>query len=114
MTDEILVEKSEGVATVTFNRADQRNAIEYKGWLELRRIAIELERNADVRVVVFTGAGEKAFSAGADIKDFELYRSNSKIAEVYAAVFDGAMNEVDYLHDSGLLCRGRLRILYGH
>jgi enoyl-CoA hydratase/carnithine racemase len=95
LTDEILVEKSDGVATVTFNRPGQRNAIEYKGWLELKRIAIELERDADVRVVVFTGAGEKAFSAGADIKDFELYRSNSKIAEVYAAAFDGAMGEVE-------------------
>jgi len=46
LTDEILVKQSEGDATVTFNRAYQRNAIEYKRWLELRRIAIELERDA--------------------------------------------------------------------
>ena len=78
--DDILVEQDGSVATVTFNRPTQRNAISYAGWLDLRRIAIELERDDSIRVVVFTGAGDRAFSAGADIKDFEQYRINSQIA----------------------------------
>lgn len=92
---DILVEREGSVATVTFNRPTQRNAISYAGWLELRRIAIELERDNSVRVVVFTGAGDRAFSAGADIKDFEQYRINSQIAKVYADAFDGAMDAVE-------------------
>ena len=92
---DILVERDGAVATVIFNRPTQRNAVSYAGWLELRRIAIELERDADTRVVVFTGAGERAFSAGADIKDFEQYRINSQIAKVYADAFDGAMDAVE-------------------
>ena len=93
--DGILVERDGSVATVTFNRPSQRNAISYAGWLELQRIAIELERDDSVRVVVFTGAGDRAFSAGADIKDFEQYRINSQIAKVYADAFDGAMDAVE-------------------
>ena len=93
--DDILVERDGSVATVTFNRPTQRNAISYAGWLELQRIAIDLERDNSVRVVVFTGAGDRAFSAGADIKDFEQYRINSQIAKVYAAAFDGAMDAVE-------------------
>ncbi|MDE2686203.1 MAG: enoyl-CoA hydratase-related protein [Chloroflexota bacterium] len=93
--NDILVEHDGGVATVIFNRPTQRNAISYAGWLELQRIAIDLERDDSVRVVVFTGAGDRAFSAGADIKDFEQYRINSQIAKVYAAAFDGAMDAVE-------------------
>ena len=95
MANDILVERDGSVATVIFNRPDQRNAISYAGWLELRRIAMELERDDGVRVVVLAGAGDRAFSAGADIKDFERYRSNSRIAEVYADAFDGAMDTIE-------------------
>ncbi len=95
MSDDILLDRTDGIATVTFNRPDQRNAIDYHGWLELRRIAIDLDRDDSVRVVVFTGAGDRAFSAGADIKDFESYRDNSEKAQVYAEAFDGAMDAIE-------------------
>ncbi len=95
MTEDILVSAQDGIATVTFNRPRQRNAISYHGWLELRRIAMVLNRDTSVRVVVFTGAGDDAFSAGADIKDFENYRDNSENAVVYAEAFDGAMDAIE-------------------
>ena len=95
MPDDILLDRTDGIATVTFNRPDQRNAIDYHGWLALRRIAIDLDRDDSVRVVVFTGAGDRAFSAGADIKDFESYRDNSRKAQVYAEAFDGAMDAIE-------------------
>ncbi len=95
MTNDILVSARDGVATVTFNRPRQRNAISYHGWLELRRIAMDLDLDPDIRVVILTGAGDDAFSAGADIKDFENYRDNSRKAVVYAEAFDGAMDAVE-------------------
>jgi len=97
MAENILVERANGVATVTFNRPDQRNAFRHDGWLELRRITDELDNDFEVKVVVLTGAGDKAFSAGADIKDFELYRNDSDSARTYADAFDGAMDAVEAL-----------------
>ncbi|MCH7801304.1 MAG: enoyl-CoA hydratase/isomerase family protein, partial [Chloroflexi bacterium] len=95
MSDDILLDIQGGIATVTFNRPGQRNAIDYHGWLELRRIAIDLDDDDQVKVVVFTGAGDQAFSAGADIKDFERYRNNSTKAKMYSEAFDGAMDAIE-------------------
>ena len=95
MTQDILTVIENGIATVTFNRPRQRNAIDYHGWLELRRIALDLEADTNVKVVVFTGAGDAAFSAGADIKDFENYRNNSEKALLYSEAFDGALDAIE-------------------
>ena len=70
--DSLLVDVSEGIATVTLNRPRQHNALSR----QLRnniRIALQGLRNDDeVGVVIFTGAGDKAFSVGADLKEFEV------------------------------------------
>ena len=95
MSSPIIVEHREGIATVTFNRPEVRNAIDYEGWRELHRIATELASHDDVRVVVFTGSGDAAFSAGADIKDFDAYRQNSKQARHYAEAFEGAVDAIE-------------------
>ncbi len=94
MSQEILLERRDLVATVTFNRPQQRNAINYAMWLELRRLMAELEADETVRVVVFRGAGDLAFSAGADIAEFGEQRSNSTQARNYAEAFEGALRAV--------------------
>jgi enoyl-CoA hydratase len=64
----VIYEKSEGIATITLNRPDALNAFSKEVVNEVLQ-ALEDAKNDDmVRVVVLTGAGEKAFSAGADIK----------------------------------------------
>ena len=95
MKSDILFEQRDGVATVTFNRPERRNAITYEGWRLLSRIAEEIASDDGVRVVVFTGAGELAFSAGADIADFDQYRHDAASAKEYAAAFDGALDTVE-------------------
>jgi enoyl-CoA hydratase len=62
------VARDGGVAVVTIDRQDALNALDVATLTELRDRLRELESDAGVRAVVLTGAGEKAFVAGADIK----------------------------------------------
>ncbi len=65
--DALLFEKHGGVATLTLNRPDARNALTPAMFLDMERMLLEIEADDEVRVVVLTGAG-RGFSAGADLK----------------------------------------------
>jgi crotonobetainyl-CoA hydratase len=64
----ILFEVKDHVARVTIDRPDVLNAIDAASERELQKIWSEIENNRDVRCVVLTGTGERAFSTGADMK----------------------------------------------
>jgi enoyl-CoA hydratase/carnithine racemase len=96
MTEHIRLTRKEGVATITLNRPDQHNTIDYKGWVKLKEMAEDLDRSDD-RIVVIRGAGEEAFSSGADIKDFDRYLNSSEKAKIYEGALKGAMNAVESL-----------------
>jgi methylglutaconyl-CoA hydratase len=66
---EILVEEKAGVAWVTITRPDVRNALSRAVNTRLTDIALELDQQDSVRAIVLTGAGDKAFCAGADLKE---------------------------------------------
>jgi len=63
----ILYEKSEGIATITINRPKALNAIDEETILEILSTLDDVKKDENVRVLVITGAGDRAFSAGADI-----------------------------------------------
>jgi enoyl-CoA hydratase len=66
----LLVEKpQEGVAVVTFNRPEAMNALSKALRAALRQAFLELDADPQVRVIVLTGAGERAFTAGLDLKE---------------------------------------------
>ncbi|MCH7836735.1 MAG: enoyl-CoA hydratase/isomerase family protein [Chloroflexi bacterium] len=70
MFDTLLYEKQDGIAWITLNRPDVLNAINMRMRDELWDAAHAVRDDPDVRVVIFKGAGERAFSAGADISEF--------------------------------------------
>ncbi len=67
--ENLLYEEKDGIAYITFNRPKVLNALNRKTIEELQSILLNAKKDATVRVLIFTGAGEKAFVAGADINE---------------------------------------------
>ena len=88
--ENLLFEKKDAIAYVTVNRPKVLNALNMATMEELRTVFTDIKNSADVRVVILTGAGEKAFIAGADIN--ELARHDPISAKAYThkgqSVFD--------------------------
>ncbi len=89
----VLLEKSDGIATITLNRPEKLNALNQEVRQTVMRMVDELQEDDEVRVAVLQGAGDRAFVAGADVSEFaartpdeqrELYRHR----RVYDALAD--------------------------
>ena len=81
MSEPVLCEIAEGIATLTLNRPEKLNAINYALADRLLGLLDELETDGDVGAVVLTGAGTRAFSAGGDIHEFsESVRAGAETA----------------------------------
>ena len=70
MYQNLLVQTTEKVTTITINRPSQLNALNKETILELHSALDSADKDSEVGVVIITGSGEKAFVAGADIKEF--------------------------------------------
>jgi enoyl-CoA hydratase/carnithine racemase len=64
---QIIVEKADGVATITLNRPEKMNAYTRHMQSEIVAAMDDIDADDDIRAVIFTGAGERAFCAGADL-----------------------------------------------
>ena len=62
------IEKNNGIATVTLNRPDKRNAMSFALLRELVKVAEKIKKDRSIRVVILTGAAN-VFSAGIDLAD---------------------------------------------
>ena len=66
-TPHVLYEKHDGVATITLNRPERRNAFSPEAIIRLAEAWIDYRDDDDLRVAILTGAGDKAFCAGGDL-----------------------------------------------
>ncbi len=78
----LVVRKAEGIGWVTINRPEKLNALNAETIRELKAAFLGFEKDEEVKAVILTGAGEKAFVAGADIS--ELCGLDSSRGEAYA------------------------------
>lgn len=93
--ENILISIEEKIATVTINRPTKLNALNKKTINDLQKAFKLLGKNNDVRVIVLTGSGEKAFVAGADISEF----ANYTIEEGTALAADGQEKLFDFIEN---------------
>ena len=94
MTDKMLARKDGKVGYLTFNNPERHNAVSLEMWEAAAGYLEEFERDRNVRVVVITGAGGKAFISGADISKFESERSSKEAVERYNVAVDKANSAV--------------------
>jgi enoyl-CoA hydratase/carnithine racemase len=89
-TDKMLSRKERGVGYLIFNNPERHNAVSLEMWEGASAILAGFAADKDVRVVVLTGAGGKAFVSGADISKFESERSSQEAIDRYAVAVDKA------------------------
>ena len=82
-TEKILSRKENRVGTLVFNNPERHNAVSLEMWEAATRVLDAFAEDADVRVLVVTGAGGKAFVSGADISKFEDERATQAAVERY-------------------------------
>ena len=93
--ENVLYEKKSPIAYVTLNRPKVLNALNQQTWEELRTIFEDARDDAAVRAVIVTGAGDKAFAAGADIS--ELAQATAVDAEKSSSYGQDVLNLVENL-----------------
>jgi enoyl-CoA hydratase len=95
MSELVLVEKSDGVATVTLNRPEKLNALNSALRRRIAEVFRELSADSEVAVIVLTGAG-KAFCAGVDLKELggEVASDSSLASAVTSGEFTEALERV--------------------
>ncbi len=81
--DGLILEERDGIARLILNRPQKRNAIGFAMWRGLGDAFEALADDPGVRVVILRGAGEAAFSDGADISEFKAVRSGPEDGAVY-------------------------------
>ena len=89
-TDKMLSRKEGGVGYLTFNNPERHNAVSLEMWEAAAGFLEDFKSDKNIRVVVITGAGGKAFVSGADISKFESERSSKEAVDRYNIAVDKA------------------------
>jgi len=91
MSEILLIERNDTTVTLTINRPDKLNAMTKPLWQALGNAVNALSADDSVRCIVLRGAGEKSFSPGNDISEFENERSHKLPAIAYGEIMHSAV-----------------------
>jgi enoyl-CoA hydratase/carnithine racemase len=94
MTDELLHEVRDGVAYVTFNRPQARNALTFAMYERLAEICDQANQDRSVKAILITGGGDKAFAAGTDISQFRAFDKEQDALD-YETRIDRVMTAIE-------------------
>jgi enoyl-CoA hydratase/carnithine racemase len=85
MTDQIISRRADGVGRIVFNNPERRNAVSLEMWQAVEGALDAFANDDEVRVVVLSGAGDKAFVSGADVSKFDDERAGAAAVAHYDA-----------------------------
>ena len=95
MTDKITVKQSGAIARIIFNQPEKRNAVSLEMWEAVEVALDKFAADKDVRVLILSGAGGKAFVSGADISKFESERASADGVARYNATTKRVYDKVE-------------------
>jgi enoyl-CoA hydratase len=93
--DELLHEVRDGVAYVTFNRPQARNALTFAMYERLAEICNHANTDRSIKAILITGGGDKAFAAGTDISQFRAFDKEQDALD-YETRIDRVMNAIEH------------------
>jgi enoyl-CoA hydratase len=94
MSDKMLSRKDGRVGIMTFNNPEKHNAVSFEMWEAAEKILDGFMADPEVRVIVLTGAGGKAFVSGADISKFESERASEEAVQRYNTLVDKVYSRI--------------------
>jgi len=94
LTEELLYEIRDGIARVTFNRPQARNALTFAMYERLAEICGAVNQDRSIRALILTGAGDKAFAAGTDISQFRAFKTPQDALD-YEARIDRVVGSIE-------------------
>jgi enoyl-CoA hydratase/carnithine racemase len=86
LTERIIAEKQGSIGWLTFNNPARRNAISIDMWEAIPKVFDRFEQDAQIRVIVLKGEGDKAFVSGADVSQYEKQRSTAEGIQYYEEI----------------------------
>jgi enoyl-CoA hydratase len=90
MTERLIGRKDGAIGWMVFNNPERRNAVSMDMWEAIPAVLASFTADAEIRAIVLTGAGGKAFVSGADISQFEKTRSSAEQVQHYEQVAERA------------------------
>ena len=90
----LVVEKKGAIGWIVFNQPQKRNAINGAMWRGIPAAMKQFDADVDVRCVAFRGAGTEAFSAGADISEFQKIRAERQSVSQYDGLLDEVLHSI--------------------
>ena len=94
MTERIIARREGAIGWLVFNNPERRNAVSLDMWEAIPRVLDDFGADPAIRVVVLTGAGDKAFVSGADISQFEKERSSAEAVKRYDEIGERAQSRL--------------------
>ncbi len=92
--EDLLFDLRDGIGRVTFNRPQARNAFTFAMYERLTEICRQANKDRTIKVLVFQGAGDKAFAAGTDINQFRAFTTPQHALD-YEARIDRVLGEIE-------------------